>query len=167
MIVPAKDSLDLGIIVSDIKASLDFYQNILGLEFVGITPVWFGTMHRLRFGTSDFKLIDPKTVPPRGTMGLENQLGFRYVTFVIKNISQVCSKLKDKGVEFGSERIPRSLLRGKRANDELLFPKNRRFSAACCGELQFALPETDIRPGVRIAMVKDPDGNIVEFVERS
>ena len=130
MIVPAKDSLDLGIIVSDIKASLDFYQNILGLEFVGITPVWFGTMHRLRFGTSDFKLIDPKTVPPRGTMGLENQLGFRYVTFVIKNISQVCSKLKDKGVEF-------------------------------------AFPETDIRPGVRIAMVKDPDGNIVEFVERS
>jgi len=130
MIVPAKDSLDLGIIVSDIKASLDFYQNILGLEFVGITPVWFGTMHRLRFGTSDFKLIDPKTVPPRGTIGLENQLGFRYVTFVIKNISQICSELKDKGVEL-------------------------------------TLPETDIRPGVRIAMVKDPDGNIVEFVERS
>ncbi len=67
MLMPAKDSLDLGIVVSDIKASLNFYQDILGLEFVGITPVWFGTMHRLRFGTSDFKLIDPKTVPPRGT----------------------------------------------------------------------------------------------------
>ena len=39
-------------------------------------------------------------------------------------------------VEFGSERIPRSLLRGKRANDELRFLKNRRFSAACGGELQ-------------------------------
>ena len=130
MIVPAKDSLDLGIIVSDIKASLNFYQNILGLEFVGITPVWFGTMHRLRFGTSDFKLIEPKTVPPQGIIGLENQLGFRYVTFVIKNISQVCSLLKIKGIEF-------------------------------------TLPETEIRPGVRIAMVKDPDGNIVEFVERS
>jgi hypothetical protein len=34
-------------------------------------------------------------------------------------------------IEFGSD-----LLRGKRANDELLFLKNRRFSAACCGELQ-------------------------------
>jgi len=130
MMMPAKDSLDLGIIVSDIKASLNFYQNILGLEFVGITPVWFGTMHRLRFGASDFKLIEPKTVPPQGIIGLENQLGFRYVTFVIKNISQICSELKDKGVEF-------------------------------------TLPETEIRPGVRIAMVKDPDGNIVEFVERS
>jgi len=130
MMKPAKDSLDLGIIVSDIKASLNFYQNILGLEFVGITPVWFGTMHRLRFGTSDFKLIEPKTVPPPGAIGLEKQLGFRYVTFVIKNLSELCAELKGKGIEF-------------------------------------ALPEKEVRPGVRVAMVKDPDGNIVEFVGRS
>jgi catechol 2,3-dioxygenase-like lactoylglutathione lyase family enzyme len=126
----AKDSLDLGILVSDIKASLNFYQNILGLEFVGITPVWFGTMHRLRFGASDFKLIEPKTVPPRGAVGLEKQLGFRYVTFVIRNLSELCAELRGKGIEF-------------------------------------AVPEAEVRPGVRIAMVKDPDGNIVEFVERS
>ena len=130
MMKPAKDSLDLGIVVSDIKASLNFYQNILGLEFVGITPVWFGTMHRLRFGTSDFKLIEPKTVPPPGAIGLEKQLGFRYVTFVIQNLSELCAELKGKGIEF-------------------------------------ALPEKEVRPGVRVAMVKDPDGNIVEFVERS
>ena len=129
MMKPAKDSLDLGILVSDIKASLNFYQNILGLEFVGITPVWFGTMHRLRFGTSDFKLVDPKTVPPKGVIGLEKQLGFRYVTFVIKNLTELCAELKGKGIEF-------------------------------------ALPETEVRPGIRVAMVKDPDGNIVEFVER-
>jgi catechol 2,3-dioxygenase-like lactoylglutathione lyase family enzyme len=130
MIKPAKDSLDLGIIVSDIEASLDFYQKTLGLEFVGITPLWFGTMHRLRFGTSDFKLIEPKKVPPKGAIGLESQLGFRYATFVIKNLSEICAELKRKGIEF-------------------------------------ALPEKELRPGVRIAMVKDPDGNIVEFVERS
>ncbi|HXZ35050.1 MAG TPA: VOC family protein [Thermodesulfobacteriota bacterium] len=129
MMKPAKDSLDLGILVSDIKASLNFYQNILGLEFVGITPVWFGTMHRLRFGTSDFKLVDPKTVPPKGVIGLEKQLGFRYVTFVIKNLTELCAELKGKGIEF-------------------------------------SLPETEVRPGIRVAMVKDPDGNIVEFVER-
>jgi catechol 2,3-dioxygenase-like lactoylglutathione lyase family enzyme len=122
--------MDLGILASDIKASLNFYQNILGLEFVGISQVWFGTMHRLRFGTSDFKLIEPKTVPPKGAIGLEKQVGFRYVTFVIKNLSELCTELKAKGIEF-------------------------------------ALPEKEIRPGVRIAMVKDPDGNIVEFVERS
>ncbi len=130
MMKPAKGSLDLGLIVSDIKASLNFYKTILGLEFVGVTPVWFGTMHRLRFGTSDFKLIEPKSIPPRGIIGLENQLGFRYVTLVIENLSQLCSDLKNEGIEF-------------------------------------ALPETEVRPGVRVAMVKDPDGNIVEFVERS
>ncbi len=130
MMKRAKDSLDLGIITSDIKASLNFYQHILGLDFVGTNPVWFGTIHRLRFGTSDFKLIEPKTVPPKGGIGVEKQVGFRYVTFVVKNISELCAELKAKGVEF-------------------------------------ALPEKEIRPGTRIAMVKDPDGNIVEFVERS
>ena len=130
MMKPAKDSLDIGVIVSDIKASLNFYQNTLGLEFVGITPVWFGTMHRLRFGTSDFKLIEPKTVPPKGAIGLEKQVGFRYVTFVVKNLSELCAELKGKRVEF-------------------------------------TITEKEVRPGVRIAMVKDPDGNIVEFVERS
>ncbi len=127
---PAKDSIDLGVIVRDIKASLDFYQNTLGLEFVGITPLWFGTMHRLRFGTSDFKLVDPKVVPGPGALGLEKQLGFRYVTFVIENLSEICGELKRKGVPF-------------------------------------TVPEREIRPGVRIAMVKDPDGNIVEFVQRT
>jgi catechol 2,3-dioxygenase-like lactoylglutathione lyase family enzyme len=130
MIKPAKDSLDLGVLVSDIKASLNFYQNLLGLEFVGETPLWFGTMHRLRFGSSDFKLIEPHTIPPKGAIGLEGQLGFRYVTFVVQNLSEVCSKLLGQGIEF-------------------------------------TVPEKELRPGVRIAMVKDPDGNIVEFVQRT
>lgn len=130
MMEPAKDSLDLGILVSDIKASLKFYRDILGLKFIEEIPVWFGKMYRLRFGSSDFKLIDPSKPPPKGAVGLESQLGFRYVTFVIKNLSKVCAELRSKGIEF-------------------------------------AVPEKEARPGVRIAMVKDPDGNIVEFVERS
>ena len=127
---PAKDSLDLGILVSDIKSSLNLYQNILGLKWIEERPLWFGTMHRLRFGSSDFKLIDPNVQPPKGLIGLESQLGYRYVTFVIKNLSKLCIELRSKGIEF-------------------------------------VVPEKEFRPGVRIAMVKDPDGNIVEFVERN
>ena len=130
MMKPAKNSLDLGILVSDIKASLEFYRDILGLEYVGEMPVWFGTMHRLRFGSSDFKVIQPNTIPPKGSIGLESQLGFRYVTFVIQGLTELCKELQGKGIEF-------------------------------------LLPEKEMRPGVRIAMVKDPDGNVVEFVERS
>jgi catechol 2,3-dioxygenase-like lactoylglutathione lyase family enzyme len=74
-------------------------------------------------------LIDPKTVPPKGPTGLDKQLGFRYVTFPVTNIAEICEALKDKGVAF-------------------------------------AIPETELMPGVRIAMVEDPDGNIVEFVQR-
>lgn len=126
---PAKDSVDVGIFVSDIKKSLDFYQGILGLEKTEELPTAFGTLHRLRYGTSDIKLMDPKAVPPAGPIGLEKQLGIRYLTFVIRNLSGLCATLREKGVEF-------------------------------------TIPETQIRPGTRIAMVKDPDGNIVEFVER-
>jgi len=130
MMEMAKDSLDLGILVSDINASLKFYQDLLGLKFIEKNPVWFGTMYRLRFGTSDFKLIAPKTMPPKGLVGLEAQIGFRYVTFVIKNLSQICASLQEKGIAF-------------------------------------EIPEKEIRPGTKIAMVRDPDGNIVEFVQRS
>ena len=130
MMQPAKDSLDLGLLVNNIEASLHFYRDLLGLKFIEKVPVWFGTMHRLRFGNSDFKLVDPSVQPPKGPVGLEGQLGFRYVTFVIKNLSELCRELQSKGIEF-------------------------------------EVPEKEIRPGSRIAMVRDPDGNIVEFVERS
>ena len=129
LLKPAKDSVDIGIFVSDIKKSLDFYQGILGLEKTEELQTGFGTLHRLRYGTSDVKLMDPKKVPPAGLIGLEKQLGIRYLTFVIRDLSDLCAVLKQKGVEF-------------------------------------TIPETQIRPGTRIAMVKDPDGNIIEFVER-
>ncbi len=128
-LTPAKDSVDIGLVVSDIRQSLNFYQGLLGLEKIEELQTGFGTLHRLRYGTSDVKLIDPKQVPPAGAIGLEKQLGFRYLTFVIRNLSGLCATLREKGVEF-------------------------------------TIPETQIRPGTRIAMVKDPDGNIVEFVER-
>jgi catechol 2,3-dioxygenase-like lactoylglutathione lyase family enzyme len=63
---PAKDSIDLGIFVSDIKKSLAFYQGILGLEKTEELQTGFGTLHRLKFGNSDVKLMDPKQVPPAG-----------------------------------------------------------------------------------------------------
>ena len=129
MLKPAKEALDLGIFVSDINASLKFYQETLGLEKVGETKLPMGLMHRLSYGNSFFKLIDPKEVPPKGPTGLTAQLGFRYVTFPVMNITEICEALKEKGVPF-------------------------------------AIPETELMPGVRIAMVEDPDGNIVEFVQR-
>ena len=125
----ARDALDLGVFVSDINASLEFYQEILGMEKLEDLEVPFGVLHRLKYGKSFFKLIDPKKVPPKGPPGLVDQLGFRYVTFPVTNISEICEALKEKGVKF-------------------------------------TIPETELMPGVRIAMIQDPDGNTVEFVQR-
>jgi catechol 2,3-dioxygenase-like lactoylglutathione lyase family enzyme len=129
MMQPAKDSIDLGIICGDIQASLHFYQELLGLTSAGVNPATTGTMHRLRFGSSDVKLIDPTKRPGTGPIGIDQQLGFRYLTFVVTNLDEVIQRLEAEHIEF-------------------------------------TRPKTEIRPGTTIAMVKDPDGNIVEFVER-
>lgn len=130
LLKPAKESVDVLLFVSDIRKSLDFYQGTLGLEKTEEVETPFGNAHRLRYGTSLVKLMDPKQVPPPGPIGLEKQLGIRYLSFAIRNLSGVCDVLKRKGVEF-------------------------------------TMPETQVLPDTRIAMVKDPDGNIVEFFERA
>jgi catechol 2,3-dioxygenase-like lactoylglutathione lyase family enzyme len=125
----AKDSVDVLIFVSDIRKSLDFYHGTLGLEKEDEVQTPFGTVHRQRYGTSVIKLMDPKQVPPAGPIGLEKQLGIRYLSFVIRDLDRVCTELREKRVEF-------------------------------------TMPETQVLPDTRIAMVKDPDGNIIEFNER-
>jgi catechol 2,3-dioxygenase-like lactoylglutathione lyase family enzyme len=121
--------VDVLIVVSDIRKSLDFYHGTLGLEKEHEVQTPFGTVHRLRYGTSVVKLMDPKQVPPAGPIGLEKQLGIRYLSFVIRDLGRVCTVLREKRVEF-------------------------------------TMPETQVLPDTRIAMVKDPDGNIIEFNER-
>jgi extradiol dioxygenase family protein len=65
MMKPAKAALDIGVFVSDIAASLNFYQNLLGMEKEGESQMPIGMMHRLKFGDSVFKLIEPKGTPPQ------------------------------------------------------------------------------------------------------
>ena len=128
-IIAGKNAIDLGIVVNDIEASLIFYCDVLGLKKVQEMPLWIGTMHRLAFGDSFVKLIDPKDVPPATTEGLASSLGFRYLTLQISNMDEVTDKCKKLGIPFEIEK-------------------------------------TELMPGVTIAMVNDPDGNTVEFVQR-
>ena len=128
--IPAKNCVDIGIIVKDIKASLAFYHDLLGLKKIGELPIPFGHMHRLGFGESFVKLVDPKTVPPAGELGLTKSLGFRYLTFQISNIDEICAECTQAGITFD-------------------------------------IPKQELMPGVTIAMVRDPDGNVVEFVQRA
>lgn len=127
---PAKNAVDIGIIVGDIGKSLGFYQDLLGLEKVQEMPLPFGTMHRMAFGDSFVKLVDPNDVPPSGPQGLLKAQGFRYLTFQVGNIDAICADCEKAGVAF-------------------------------------EIPKQELMPGVTIAMVRDPDGNVVEFVQRA
>jgi catechol 2,3-dioxygenase-like lactoylglutathione lyase family enzyme len=126
---PAKNALDVGVLVRDIQTSLAFYEGLLGLKKVQEMPVHFGTMHRLQFGDSFVKLIDPKQVPPAGPQGPDQALGFRYLTFQVSNLDEVCAACAEAGVKFDIEK-------------------------------------SEFMQGVTIAVVRDPDGNVVEFVQR-
>jgi len=128
--IPARNCLDIGILCADIKRSLDFYEGLLGLKKIGEMPIPFGHMHRLAFGDSFVKLVDTKKIPPAGELGLTRALGFRYLTFQITNIDDVCAACEAAGVTFD-------------------------------------IPRQELMPGVTIAMVRDPDGNVVEFVQRA
>ena len=128
LLARAKDSVDVLIVVRDIEKSLGFYQRTLGLEKTEELQTPFGVSHRLRYGTSLVKLLDPNQVPPSGPIGLEKQLGFRFVSFEIRNLDEVCAALERQAVEF-------------------------------------VMPAMQATPDMRLAMVKDPDGNIVEFIE--
>ncbi len=129
MMKPARNAIDVGILVSDIGRSLAFYQGVLGLEKVEEIDVWFGRFHRLRFGDSFVKLVDPLRSAAPNLPHIEDQTGMRYLTFPVQNIDAIC--------------------------------------AACeSADIPFERSKFELRPGVVIAMVRDPDGTIVEFVER-
>ncbi|MGD9603688.1 MAG: VOC family protein [Gammaproteobacteria bacterium] len=127
---PAKNALDLGILCRDIQKSLAFYLDVLGLQKIGELPIPFGHMYRLAFGDSFVKLVDPKKIPPAGEIGLTKALGYRYITFQVSNIDEICAECERAGVPF-------------------------------------EMPKQELMPGVTIAMVRDPDGNVVEFVQRA
>ena len=69
-----KDSIDLGIVVTDIEASLKFYRDTLGFTFVADGPMPGGMhMWRLMCGTSMIKLVTfdptPEARPAKGGIG--------------------------------------------------------------------------------------------------
>jgi len=128
----SKDSIDLGIVVTDEKAALGFYRDLLGLEWEGELPLPGGRMYRLKCGTTVIKLLKLNRTPearpaPGGPMG---GLGLRYFTISVPNIRELMTHLEAKGI-------------------------------------RPTVPIREARPGVTIAMVTDPDGNTVEFLQNT
>ncbi|HUA34435.1 MAG TPA: VOC family protein [Candidatus Binataceae bacterium] len=128
----SKDSIDLGIVITDEKAALAFYRDGLGMESEGELPLPNGRMYRLKCGTTIIKLVKlertPTAKPEAG--GPMRGLGFRYFTISVPDIRGLMAQLEAKGIKA-------------------------------------TVPVTEFRPGVTIAMVADPEGNTVEFLQNS
>ncbi len=126
-----KDSIDLGIVISDSEKALAFYRDTLGFEHLADTPMpGGGTMHRLMCGTSLIKVVSPeKPLEAKAARGgIQGAYGYRYWTISVSNLDELSKACGDGGYRVVVE--PR-----------------------------------EIRPGTRIAIVEDPDGNWVEFLE--
>lgn len=90
----SKDSIDLGIVITDSEASLAFYRDLLGFVHVADTPLpsgLVGTMHRLLCGRSMIKLLKvdpvPELRPNRG--GARGATGYRFFSIYVDNIEEV------------------------------------------------------------------------------
>jgi len=97
-----KDSIDLGIVITDSERSLAFYRDALGLDHVADTPMpgpMQGTMHRLRCGTSMVKLVRLDEVPTAHPApgGIAGATGFRYFTISVANLDEATRACRDAG----------------------------------------------------------------------
>jgi catechol 2,3-dioxygenase-like lactoylglutathione lyase family enzyme len=128
-----KDSIDLGIVVRDIDASLAFYRDTLGFTPAGDNPAPGGAhMWRLMCGTSMIKLLkfdkERRAAAPPG--GVSAATGYRYWTISVSNLAETVAACEAAGYTI-------------------------------------ALAATELRPGLTIAMIEDPDGNWVELLDTS
>jgi glyoxylase I family protein len=126
----SKDSIDLGIIISDPIKSLAFYRDLLGMKDDGVMEVRGGRMYRVLCGKSLIKLVkmerEPEGKPVGGGPG--RGYGLRYLTIHVEDVRGLMAQLEGKGITT-------------------------------------LVPASETRPGVVMAMVNDPDGNIVEFLQ--
>lgn len=105
-----KDSLDIGIVTTNIDQCLPFYRDVLGLPYSGSAPIPGGVVHRLACGTSSLKLVVTDR-PPRATAapgGLGGATGYRYCTLSVANLDDVLAACEAGGhrVRFGPTELP-------------------------------------------------------------
>lgn len=98
-----KDSIDLGIVITDAERSLAFYRDVLGFVDAGSNPMpgGGGTMYRLLCGTSLIKLVHPSSPPPAVAPpgGIPGATGYRYWTISVGNLQEITDACAASGAK--------------------------------------------------------------------
>ncbi len=134
-----KDSIDIGIVVKDLKVAEKFYGEILGLPMVrevglsadiakkaGCAEGGF-RFKAFQAGDVQLKIVQADAAPPPGTGKVDEATGIRYFTFSVESVEEAYNSLKAAG-------------------------------APMQGEI------TEVVPGRFICFFADPDGNLLECV---
>jgi len=109
----------VGITVKDLDASIRFYHDVLGLEFVNEPTPWFdneelgpavgvpGAVLRqvsLALGESTLELLEYRNPPSETPRPLaSNNRGASHVAFLVDDIVATRAELEAKGIEFYSD----------------------------------------------------------------
>lgn len=145
----SSQTIDFGVVVSDVEASVKFYTEAIGAtelkgfsvggEFGKKTGLTDGRGLNIRVlalgndkNSTKIKLMQVSGAPPKrgDTTNLISQYGFRYLTLYVTDTTAALARLQKAGVKpVSSNELPKELA-----------------------------------DGIFLTVVRDPDGNIVELV---
>ena len=147
----AKQTIDIGVVVSDIEKSVEFYTKALGFrqaggfkvagkfaKDAGLTNGPALDIKVLKLGTDEnatsLKLMQIKDAKSKKSDNsfIHSQLGVSYLTIFVKDTGKAVEQLKKHGIK-------------TLAKTPVDIPK-------------------EIAPGMGLTLVRDPDGNIIELV---
>jgi len=142
-----KGAVDLGIVASDGERAMAFYRDVLGFEPEYTVPLPNGgTMYRMLCGDTIFKIMVPDASVGRSPETPE-QPEFDDAQTVMGLVQRTCAL---PGIRFITIWI---------SNLQEVVDACKAFGSRVVHDVQLS------RPGVVIAVVEDPDGNWIEFVD--
>jgi len=142
-------TIDLGCVVSDVDAAVEFYTKAIGFKVagsfsvdgeyakdVGLTNGTTLNITILTLGEGEdatkLKLMSPGDSAPVANQHITTSLGFSYITIFVHSMDEAMERLNEAGIKTV-------------AKSPLPLPEN-------------------LDPSMALALVRDPDGNIVELV---
>jgi catechol 2,3-dioxygenase-like lactoylglutathione lyase family enzyme len=94
----AKTTLDVGIVTTDVDASLHFYRDLLGFTPLMTLPTPDGELHLLIAGEVMVKLMAVPDAPAGPAGDVAAATGLRYLTFWVANLPELLEELTAAGV---------------------------------------------------------------------
>ena len=140
-----KPFISIGVVVTDLETSLDFYTNIIGMKELGEFSVndEMGKKTGLTGGiafdvkvlklyddpnATEYKLMSFGNTKNKGEKHIQERNGMRYITIFYKSLDAVIQRLEDNNITFLNQK------------------------------------STTIPDGRRFILVQDPDGTFIELI---